>query len=87
MISLIDTSLRRESNCPVHFIWDGNGLGRPFVRVGFLFALVTGALLMGALMTHVDVVKSAAGVTGLVAAVCWGAGQALTRFSLLRARR
>lgn len=85
-MSLIDVSLRRESNCPVHFIWDGNGLGRPLVRLGFLLALLTGALLTGAIMTHVDVVHAAARVVAVVAAATWLSGQALTRFSLARAR-
>lgn len=85
-MNLLDTSLRRESNCPVHFVWDGNGLGRPFVRAGFLLALVTGALMMVALMSHSGVVREAGAGCGVVAGVLWGAGQALTRFSLLRAR-
>lgn len=86
MMSLLDTSLRRESNCPVHFVWDGNGLGRPVVRVGFLLLVVTGLLMMAAIMSHSAVVKEAGFATAVVAAVVWGAGQALTRFSLLRAR-
>ncbi len=85
-MNLLDTSLRRESNCPVHFIWDGNGLGRPFVRAGFMLALVTGALMMVAVMSHSDVVRGYAGGFAVVGAVLWGAGQALTRFSLFRAR-
>jgi len=49
-------------------------------------ALVTGALLTGALMSHVDVVHDAARVVAVAAAATWLGGQALTRFSLARAR-
>lgn len=83
---IIDISLRRESNCPVHFIWDGNGLGRPLVRLGFLLAVITGALLMMALMIHDDAVHAGARFVAVAAAVTWLSGQLLTRLSLFRAR-
>jgi hypothetical protein len=85
-MSLIDTSLQRESACPVHFVWDGNGLGRPFVRVGFLLIVITALLATGAIMIHDNDVKAASLVVGGVAAGVWLLGQVLTRWSLLRAR-
>ena len=85
-MTLIDTSLRRESGCPVHFVWDGNGLGRPFVRLGFLLAVMAALLATGALMVHIESVKSASVVVGAVAGATWLLGQLLTRLSLLRAR-
>ncbi len=85
-MTLIDTSLRRESGCPVHFVWDGNGWGRPFVRLGFLLAVLAGLLATGALMSHVPSVKQGSVVVAGCAAVAWGLGQLLTRFSLWRAR-
>lgn len=90
-MAIIDTSLRRESGCPVHFIWDGNGLGRPFVRLGFLLAVITGCLLTASVMIHAAGwnagLKSVAGVFAVAAASVWLLGQALTRFSVLRAAR
>ncbi|MBM4280198.1 MAG: hypothetical protein FJ137_05385 [Deltaproteobacteria bacterium] len=77
------TDLRRESGCPVHFVWDGNGRGRPFVRVGFLLALVAGAASSWAAMTHGS--TTVAGALGAAAAASWALGQVLTRAS--RARR
>lgn len=85
-MTLIDTSLRRESGCPVHFIWDGNGLGRPFVRLGFLLAVMAALLATGGLMSHVSGVKAASVVVAGLAAGTWLLGQLLTRFSVLRAR-
>jgi hypothetical protein len=77
------TDVRRESGCPVHFVWDGNGRGRPFVRVGFLLALGAGAAASWAAMTHGT--TTAAGALGAAAAASWVLGQGLTRAS--RARR
>lgn len=85
-MAIIDTSLRRESGCPVHFIWDGNGLGRPFVRLGFLLAVLTGILLTMSVMVSAPPIKGAALGVAVGAAAIWLLGQALTRFSLLRAR-
>ncbi|MDP2343109.1 MAG: hypothetical protein Q8O67_19285 [Deltaproteobacteria bacterium] len=85
-MTLIDTSLRRESGCPVHFIWDGNGLGRPFVRLGFLLAVITALLATGAIMAHDERIRAASVVVAGVAGGTWLLGQLLTRFSLFRAR-
>jgi hypothetical protein len=83
---LTDTSLRRESNCPVHFVWDGNGIGRPFVRLGFLLALVAGGALSLALMAPLPTARSVAVVVAAVAAACWCLGQVLTKIAVRRAR-
>ncbi len=85
-MAIIDTSLRRESGCPVHFIWDGNGLGRPFVRLGFMLAVLTALLMTASIMIHASSLKSAGAVVAVAAAATWLLGQALTRFSLMHAR-
>lgn len=85
-MSFFDTSLRRESNCPVHFVWDGNGLGRPFVRVGFLLLLVAGGALSAGVMLHAAVVGDAGRAIGVVALATWGLGQLLTKLRISRAR-
>ena len=73
------TDVRRESGCPVHFVWDGNGYGRPFVRVGFLGALLAGALASGATLAHAPSALSLAGVVGAASGASWALGQALAR--------
>lgn len=82
-----DISLRRESNCPVHFVWDGNGLGRPVVRLGFLLLLVAGATLSAGLMLASKATSSAGMSVAAVGIVVWLLGQALTRFSQWRGRQ
>ncbi len=77
-MSFFDTSVRRESACPVHFVWDGNGYGRPVVRVGFMMLLV-GALLTTAGFFVGGVVIGKPLV--LVAAIVWLLGQVLTKLS------
>jgi hypothetical protein len=64
---------RRESGCPVHFVWDGTGLGRPLVRLGFLLVLGAGGAGSFALMTHGTMMP--ARVLGAVALGLWTAGQ------------
>jgi hypothetical protein len=86
-VQFFDTSLRRESTCPVHFVWDGNGWGRPFVRTGFMLALVAGALSTLGVMTHSAPVTSSSGVAAIAAVSCWGLGQVLTRLAQARARK
>jgi hypothetical protein len=71
------TDVRRESGCPVHFVWDGNGRGRPFVRIGFLLALLAGALASAAALLHQPSMPSL--VVGAVAGGLWLLGQVLTR--------
>lgn len=82
-----DISLRRESNCPVHFVWDGNGLGRPVVRLGFLLLLVAGATLSAGLMLASKVTSSAGMSVAVVGIGVWLLGQGLTRFSQWRGRQ
>jgi hypothetical protein len=83
----IDISVRRESNCPVHFVWDGNGLGRPAVRLGFMLLLVAGAVMSASVMVSSRAMSSVGATVGIVAVVTWGLGQLLTRWSVVRARR
>jgi hypothetical protein len=80
-VSFFDTSIQRESACPVHFVWDGNGLGRPVVRVAFLLCLVAGATLALGQMLHIDAVNVVGRVTGVVAGIMWLSGQGLTRLA------
>ncbi|MBI5494972.1 MAG: hypothetical protein HY904_08075 [Deltaproteobacteria bacterium] len=74
-------SARRESGCPVHFIWDGN---RP-VRLGFLLALAAGMLVTAGALLRFEPVRQAGWAVGGVALVLWAAGQALVRLAPRRA--
>lgn len=78
-MGFFDTSVRRESNCPVHFVWDGNGLGRPFVRVGFLLMLIAGGLMSAGVMWHATTSTAAGRVVGVAAVGVWCVGQLLTK--------
>jgi hypothetical protein len=77
--SFFATDVRRESGCPVHFVWDGNGHGRPWVRVGFVLALAAGAAASFAVVAHVSATPARA--LGVAAAFLWLVGQVLTRRS------
>jgi hypothetical protein len=79
IVAFFDTSVRRESTCPVHFIWDGNGLGRPFVRVGFLMVLVGCGLLSAAVVWPTALSMGPGRLVVLAALATWGLGQALTK--------
>jgi hypothetical protein len=78
------TDVRRESACPVHFVWDGNGVGRPFVRIGFLGALLAGGLGSLGVAVHEAALVQAAGHVGFVAGGLWCTGQLLTRLARRR---
>lgn len=75
---LNDPTPHRVSACPVHFIWDGRGIGRVFVRAGFLMLIVGFALLTGASATGLVVLKSPALYVLGVAIVAWSVGQVLS---------
>jgi hypothetical protein len=75
---LNDPTPHRVSACPVHFIWDGKGMGRVFVRAGFLMLIVGFALLTGASATGFVVLKSPALTVIAVALVAWSLGQVLS---------
>lgn len=81
-MAIIDTSLRRESNCPVHFVWDGNGVGRPVVRLGFLMVLAGGLLVTGTEMLHLEAAAGPARMFLLAGVVVWALGQILTKFAV-----
>jgi hypothetical protein len=73
----------RESACPVHFVWDGRGVGRPLVRAGFVGFLATGALATAAVMLHgtsswADEVRTATGWTLVASLAVWLAGQGVS---------
>ena len=75
---LNDPTPHRVSSCPVHFIWDGRGTGRVFVRAGFLMLIVGFALLTGASATGLVVLKSPALCVLGVALVSSCLGQVLS---------
>ena len=77
----------RESGCPVHFIWDGHGVGRPLVRSGFLGILLAGALMSGSSMPALHAL-AAPGLWSMTAAIgVWAAGQAFSALAKWRLRR
>jgi hypothetical protein len=66
---------RRESACPVHFVWDGRGVGRPLVRAGFLLFLLAGTLVTAATMLHSAMLRDGAALAGIAGTLAWAAGQ------------
>ena len=74
---LNDPTPRRVSSCPVHFIWDGQGKGRMFVRAGFITFLGAMVLATGerAMVTDLGSVPR---TLLMVSAVAWVTGQLLT---------
>lgn len=78
-MGLVDTTTSRASACPVHFVWDGRGPGRPLVRIGFMGLLIAGAAWSMGAMVHAPALKSLAVVVAIGSAVGWGVGQLLGR--------
>lgn len=76
---LIDPTPHRVSACPVHFLWDGRGRGRAFVRGGFLGLLAAGTIATGGLLLRVDAVVTAGQLVAGVALAAWLVGQARSR--------
>ncbi|MEW5848694.1 MAG: hypothetical protein AB2A00_07755 [Myxococcota bacterium] len=72
------TFFRRESGCPVHFLWDGLGRGRTLVRLGFMALLLWGALATGASLLQLREVREPLGAVLLVVVAVWGLGQLLS---------
>jgi hypothetical protein len=81
MTSFFDTSVRRESACPVHFVWDGNGAGRPVVRVGFLLLLLASMVVAAGAALHLATVIAAGKLGVAVAGGVWLCGQGLTKLA------
>jgi hypothetical protein len=82
-----DQAEHRVSSCPVHFIWDGLGRGRMWVRWGFfglIFALAT--LVLGRWI-HVATLEQAGSVFAGVACGIYLIGQALSGVVRLQLRR
>jgi hypothetical protein len=77
-VPLSDPTLERVSACPVHFLWDGRGRGRAFVRAGFLGFLL--AALVGCVrpILHIEIAAVAAVVILAGAAVVWSVGQGIS---------
>ena len=67
--------LRRESACPVHFLWDGFGLGRWPVRLGFMGFLLAALIFVVATALRVD---APAWMAVAVAGAIWTIGQAMS---------
>jgi len=72
------TAARRESACPVHFIWDGTGRGRWPVRLSFWMLSVLGMLGTGLPLVGVRGVSGQLGVPALVLMGVYGLGQLLS---------
>jgi len=82
-----DPTPHRVSACPVHFIWDGQGQGRMFVRAGFMGFVVAGMIGTGGSALHVEGMRSVALAVLGVAAASWSIGQVLTRMTARRFAR
>jgi hypothetical protein len=84
-----DTTVHRVSACPVCFVWDGRGWGRPLVRLAFLGVVLAGVLHSGvrALSLSPSAVATVQEVAmGVFAISCvgWVVGQAMSRVALWR---
>jgi hypothetical protein len=76
-VRFVDPTPHRISACPVHFVWDGRGHGRAFVRAGFLgFLMASGAALLAS-MLRIDVAMQVASALALMATASWLVGHAL----------
>lgn len=75
---LVDPTPRRVSGCPVHFLWDGKGRGRTFVRSGFLGLLAGGMIGTGGAMVRMPSVVVVGEVVAAAALLVWIAGQVIT---------
>ena len=84
---LHDPTPHRVSACPVHFLWDGRGRGRLFVRSGFLGFVVAAMVGVGASLLRIEgSAPFTLAVLG-VAGASWTFGQVLSFLALPRARR
>lgn len=72
---MFDPSPERLSACPVHFLWDGRGRGRVFVRSGFLGFLASAMLMCCGRMVHIDAFTTAGMVLAVSSASAWIVGQ------------
>jgi len=80
-MSLVDPTLHQVSACPVHFIWDGRGHGRAFVRGGFLVLIAAAAAWVLGFMSHSTLAVNAGLGLGALAAASWSVGQVLSWFA------
>lgn len=83
----VDPSPHRVSACPVHFIWDGRGVGRVFVRSGFLGLLLVGVLWSGSWLLQSDPLRTVAWIALCLAAGSWLLGQVLSMWVVTSFRR
>ncbi len=75
---LHDPNPHRTGACPVHFIWDGRGYGRVFVRSGFLgFLLAAMCFTLGTMM-RLPPLETAGVVVLSLAATSWALGQLIS---------
>ncbi|MCP4503882.1 MAG: hypothetical protein GY822_28480 [Deltaproteobacteria bacterium] len=79
-----DTRPHQVSACPVHFIWDGVGLGRPFVRVGFMGFMLSGVLYSAKMSFSSSVFATAAAWTFALSGVSYLFGQAFSAWAKRR---
>ena len=80
-----DPSPQRVSACPVHFIWDGRGHGRTWVRMGFLGFMAAGMLATTATWLRLETLADLSWMTLAGAGISWGAGQLLSLRAASRA--
>lgn len=78
MTMIHDPSPHRTSGCPVHFLWDGRGRGRIFVRSGFLGLVLAGAVGTGGTLLRAPEAGALALTLLALAGAAWGVGQALS---------
>jgi len=82
----VDTRPQQVSACPVHFIWDGRGKGRPFVRAGFMGFLATGMAFTAFAATRSPALWTTFVAVASLSGASYGLGQLLS-FMTTRAER
>ena len=75
---IYDPNPNHVSACPVHFIWDGRGKGRIFVRMGFMGFILTAMAAVLGFGLRMAVAQDIAMGIGIAAVSLWGLGQLLT---------
>ena len=79
--------LMRTSACPVHFLWDGVGMGRWPVRLAFWLFCAVGVAFSGARAFHLPVPQDALAVATMALGALWTVGQVLGMAARWRARQ
>ena len=79
--TLRDARAENISACPVHFIWDGRGMGRLPVRIGFMGFVVGAMLYTSQIALRMDVLSTLASWTFMGSLASYAVGQVLSAWA------